>query len=82
MIQTIEFFTNTSAQDANLTIFAIILDAVLEHEIHIVEEVLKLQILIRVKLVFYCSKIHGMLDDVEIVRNVETLGINRLIENP
>ena len=75
MIQPIELLANALAKLAYL-IFAIILNAVLKHKVHIVEEVLELQILIRVELGFNRSKIHWLLNDVKVIRDVQALWID------
>ena len=62
--------------------FAIVLQAVLEDEVHIVEEVLKLEVLIRVQLALHSTEVHWLLDDVEVVWDRKFLWVNRLMENP
>lgn len=82
VVELVELLTNALAHCAHLTVFTVVLEAVLEHEIQIVEEIRELQILICVKLVLYRAKVHRLLNYVEVVRDVELLGIHRFVENP
>lgn len=66
----------------NLAALPVVLNTVLKDKVEIVEEVLKFEVLILLQLVFNCPKVHRVLDDVEVVRDVELLGINRLVEDP
>jgi hypothetical protein len=65
-----------------LTILAIIENAVIKHELNIMQEVSHFCILILVKFSFDGSKVHRFFHDVEIVRDVEFLGVYWLVENP
>ena len=64
MVKSVELFADTSAHDAHLAIFSIVLDAVLKNEVHIVQEILELQVLVRIQLLFDCAEIHWLFDDV------------------
>lgn len=63
MVKSVELFAYTSAHDAHLAIFSIVLDAVLKNEVHIVQEILELQVLIRIQLLFDCAEVHRLLND-------------------
>jgi hypothetical protein len=63
MVKSVELLPDTSAHDAHLAIFSIVLDAILKNEVHIVQEILELQVLIRIQLLFDCAKIHRLLND-------------------
>ena len=78
----VELLSDTLADLANLTVLTVILNAVLEDQVHVVEEVLELQILIRVQLLLYRTEIHWLLNDLEVVRDVQLLRVNRFKEDP
>lgn len=78
----VELLFDTPADLANLTVLTVILNAVLEDQVHVVEEVLELQILIRVQLLLYRAEIHWLLNDLEVVRDVQLLRVNRFKEDP
>jgi len=82
VIQSVEFFTDTLAHDADLTVLSVVLNAVLEDEVHIVEEVLQLEVLIRVQFLLDEAKVHWLLNDVKIVGDVQLLRVDRLVEDP
>ena len=65
-----------------MAVFSIVLDAVIKHEIHIDDEVPEFQVLIRLELVLDRAEVHGLLDDVKVVRDVQLHRIHRLVEDP
>ena len=42
MVKSVELLPDTSAHDAHLAIFSIVLDAILKNEVHIVQKILEL----------------------------------------
>ena len=64
MVKSVELFADAPAHDAHLAIFSIVLDAVLENEIHIVQEILELQVLVRIQLLFDSAEVHRLLNDI------------------
>lgn len=70
IVKSIEFLADTLAHDGNLAVFTIVLNAILENEVEVVEEVLELQVLIRVQLVFYSAEVHWLLDYVIVIGDV------------
>ena len=60
----------------------IVEDAVVEHQLHISDEVSCAQILVAVQLRLNGSQVHGFLHYVEVVRDVQLLRVNWLIKDP
>lgn len=75
-------FSHTLAHDANLWVFAIVEEAVVEHEVDVIEELLAAQVLIRLQLLSDQAEVHRLLDDVKVVGDVQLLGIHCLVEDP
>jgi len=82
IIKLVELLADALAHGAHLAVLAVVLQAVFEDEVQIVEEVLELQILVRVELLLDRAKIHWLLDDVKVVGDVQLLGIHRLVKDP
>lgn len=61
---------------------SIVQDAVVEHKLYISNEVKRLQILVTIQLGFDGAKVHGFLDDVEVVRDIELYRVHWLMEDP
>lgn len=66
----------------DLAALSIVLNAVLKYKVEIVKEVLEFKILVLLQLALDGAKVHGVLDDIKVVRDVELLWIYRLVEDP
>ena len=66
----------------HLAVFAVVQDAVRENQLYVLQEVLHVQVLVVAQLLFYRSKVHWVLDDVEVVRDLQLLGVHWLQEDP
>lgn len=65
-----------------MAVFSIVLDAVIKHEIHIDDEVPEFQVLIRLELVLDRAEVHGLLDNVKVVWDVQLHRIHWFVEDP
>jgi hypothetical protein len=52
LVKSVELFADTSAHDAHLAIFSIVLKAVFKNKVDIIQEILELQVLVRIQLLF------------------------------
>lgn len=82
VVKLVELFADAFAHGAHLAVLAIVLQAVLEDEVQIVEEVLEFQVLVRVELLLDRTEVHWLLDDVKVVGDVQLLGIHRFVKDP
>lgn len=82
VVELVEFLADPLTHRAHLAVLPVVLQAVLKHKVQIVEEVLELQVLVRVQLLLYRAEVHRLIDDVVVVRDVELLGVHWLVEDP
>lgn len=82
IVESVELLANSLAHDGDLTVLTIVLDAIFKHKVQVVEEILKLQVLICVQLVFNCTKIHWLLNYVIVIGYVQLLRVHRFVEDP
>ncbi len=61
---------------------SVVKDAVIEDELHISYEVMSSQVLVCCKFLLYCPKVHWLLHNVEVVRNIELHWVYWLKEDP
>lgn len=60
----------------------VVLEAVLAHQHHVVPELLRVRVLLRVELLAHSAQVHGVLDDVVVVGEAETLHVDWRQEGP
>lgn len=77
-----EFLPDGPAHLADGAVLTVELQAVLEHKRHISQEVLHACVGVDVQSLFYSAEVHGSLYNVEIVRDAQLRGVDRLMENP
>ena len=82
IVEFVEFLANTFAHDANLTLLTIVLDAIFEHKVNIVEEFSELKILVIVQLILYRPEVHRLLNNLKVIRNVQFFGVYGVMEDP
>lgn len=70
VVEFVELFPHLFAHFGHLSSISIIFKAILEDKVNIIEEVLEVQVFVLIKLVFYGSEIHGLLNNVKVVRDI------------
>lgn len=73
---------NGAAHPPHRTLFPVEPDAVVKHQVHIVEEALEGPVFVITKLVFNGPKVHRLLDDHIIVRDAKLVRVYWLVKDP
>lgn len=81
-VHILEFTVCFLAERAGLGINPIIPDTVLENEYDVLDELFNFEVLMLLKILFDCSKVHGLLNYLEVVGDVKFLGLYRFTEDP
>lgn len=67
---------------ANTSVLSVVKLAVVENELNILHELVYAVVPLLLQLGFYCTKVHWLLYNCWIVRDVELLIINRFLKDP
>lgn len=81
MHQSFEFFLNSNRDLSKKTCCLIEQYTVVENQISVIHELLGIVIQIELQFFFYSAEIHGVFDDLWIVRNLKFHHINWVVEN-
>ena len=67
---------------ADTSVLAVVELAIVENELNILHELIYAVVPLLLQLGFYCSKVHWLLHNCWVVRDVELLVINRFLKYP
>lgn len=70
------------AEHTRLRVRAVVPQTIAEDEYYIVQKLLYFLILVLLQLLFYRGEVHRLLDDLEVVGDLELLGVHGLVEDP
>jgi hypothetical protein len=76
------FLADGAAHPPHRALLPVEPDAVVKHQVHIVEEALESPIFVITQLVFNGPKVHRLLDDHIIVRDAKLVRVDRLVKDP
>jgi hypothetical protein len=67
---------------ADTSVLSVVELAVVKNELNVLHELINAVVPLLLQLSFYCSKIHRLLYNCRVVRDVELLVINRFLKDP
>lgn len=70
LVKFVKFISYLLAHLSDMTMFTIVENAVVEHQLDIMDEILHLGIFIGLKILLDCSKVHWFLNDIKVIRDV------------